>query len=356
MMTSPTQPLISIIVPVYNAEQYLRQCLDSLIKQTYGNLQIICVNDGSTDGSATILQQFAERDARITVLHQENKGQGAARNAGMAVACGKWIAGLDADDFLEPDALEYAVSMITGDIDIVCYSSVVEAARETRAEEYDYLRNPQDAVLTSPVDILEQVNVYFWNKLWRKSFIKELGVQFVEGLWYEDSAFAYCALPFARAVACGTRQVHHYRMHEHSIMTLTFARHPRAIEHLDVLEHVLKFYEQHTMSAHAPEAPSLVFRLLFGATMAHIPGNNKKAALLKASRIVAEHDLRRRFPQEGSINAARWIPWYLRPFFKATYSKREYRFLWLPFFQVRIRKELRVLSFFLSYFSNSIIM
>lgn len=344
MLCSDSQPLISVIVPVYNAKQYLVQCLESLLSQTYTNLQIICVNDGSTDGSSTILQNFAKRDSRITVLNQQNRGPGVTRNVGLTTACGEWITGLDADDYLESDALEYAMGMQSEDIDIVCYSSVVESPSETRAEEYDYLSNAEDTVLTSPREIMERVNVYFWNKLWRKSFIVQNGLRFAEDTWYEDSAFAYCAFPFARAVACGGRKVHHYRMHQQSIMTQTFNSHPRSIEHLDILDKILSFYSLHNVESRYPEAPAHVFRLLFGATMAHIPTSLKKEALTKAARIADVYDLRRKFPHEGCINAARWIPWYLRPFFKSSYSKREYRFFWIPIYTERLSAKLKCSS------------
>lgn len=328
--------LVSIIVPVYNSEQFLRECLESICKQTHSLLQIICVDDGSVDASWTILQEFASRDKRFTVIRQENKGQGSARNKGLDIAAGEWIAGLDADDYLEPDAIEYALSLVTGEVDAVCYSSCVETLRETRQDEVDYLRNKQDGVLTDPAELLEQTNVYFWNKLWRRSFIEQYRLRFTEGLWYEDSAFAYCAFPLLRGCAFGTRCVHHYRMHGQSIMTQTFQKHPRAIEHVDQLAHVLDFYRRHEVQRRCPVAACLVFRKLYGACMAHIPKHLQKVAMKKVAELVRHYELRRLYPLEGSINAARWIPWYLRPFYKVTYSKREYRFFWVPFFSIKL--------------------
>ena len=96
---------MSVIIPVYNAEKYLRGCMDSVLSQTLRELEVICVDDGSTDGSAAILEEYAEKDSRVRVLRQENKGAGAARNLGID-AKGEYVAFVDADDSLCPDSLE----------------------------------------------------------------------------------------------------------------------------------------------------------------------------------------------------------------------------------------------------------
>ena len=99
-------PKISIIIPVYNAERYLKECLDSVVNQTFKDIEIICVDDGSTDGSLSILQEYARRDKRITNIHQENQHAGVARNVGLTQACAKYVYFLDADDWLELNACE----------------------------------------------------------------------------------------------------------------------------------------------------------------------------------------------------------------------------------------------------------
>lgn len=97
------QPLITVIVPVYNVEKYLRRCLDSIIRQTYQNLEILCIDDGSIDNSGEICEQYAARDARIKVIHQENQGLSTARNRGLDAAEGEYIAFVDSDDYILED-------------------------------------------------------------------------------------------------------------------------------------------------------------------------------------------------------------------------------------------------------------
>jgi glycosyltransferase involved in cell wall biosynthesis len=98
-------PKVSVIIPVYNVEAYLRQCLDSVVNQTLKDIEMICVDDGSTDSSAEILKEYAKKDERIRVLTQSNSGAGAARNAGLVSAKGKWLYFLDGDDFIDEHCL-----------------------------------------------------------------------------------------------------------------------------------------------------------------------------------------------------------------------------------------------------------
>ena len=107
MENTETLPLISIIVPVYNVKNYLEKCLQSICGQTYKNLEIILIDDGSSDGSGELCDLFAQRDGRIKVIHQTNAGQSAARNRGLAVAQGELLGFVDSDDWIEPDMYEF---------------------------------------------------------------------------------------------------------------------------------------------------------------------------------------------------------------------------------------------------------
>lgn len=111
--------LISVIIPVYNVEMYLEQCLDSVLSQTYHNLEVILVDDGSADTSGTICDQYKEKDARVKVIHKKNGGLSSARNAGLELAKGDWIGFVDSDDYLAPEMYEALLAIArTADADI----------------------------------------------------------------------------------------------------------------------------------------------------------------------------------------------------------------------------------------------
>ena len=117
-------PQVSVIIPVYNVEKYLRQCLDSVINQTLEDIEIICVNDGSTDKSREILNEYAYKDSRIVVIHKENGGLASARNEGLKHVTGKYCHFLDSDDYIEKKLYEYAVKIFENfDIDYFSFSS-----------------------------------------------------------------------------------------------------------------------------------------------------------------------------------------------------------------------------------------
>lgn len=121
-----SHPIVSVIVPVHNAEKYLEQCLESILGQTLEEIEVICINDRSTDSSAVILDGFAKRDPRLSVLQSPGLGAGGARNIGLRAAEGKFLSFLDADDFFEPDMLEATVEQTERDnSDIVVYGSWV---------------------------------------------------------------------------------------------------------------------------------------------------------------------------------------------------------------------------------------
>ena len=130
------KPLLSVVVPVYNAAKFLPHCLDSLCGQTYRNLEIVCVNDGSTDDSLAVLKKYASRDTRIKVIRQENAGVSAARNRGLDAATGELVTFVDADDWLEPNTYETAVQAFCAGVDMVCFGCVVDGASDAALEEY----------------------------------------------------------------------------------------------------------------------------------------------------------------------------------------------------------------------------
>ena len=177
------QPKISIIVPVYNVEPYLRQCLDSVVNQTLQGIQIICVNDGSTDGSLTILQEYADKDSRIEVIDKPNSGNpGAARNAGLPRVRGKYMYFLDSDDWIDPRLCEktyYRLESTGADVVFFFYHDIPENGQEKRmADSLTYCRC--SATHFTSEHLIANILCVPWNRVIRTSFFQRLGTQFPE--------------------------------------------------------------------------------------------------------------------------------------------------------------------------------
>lgn len=224
------QPLISVIIPVYNVERYLAQCLDSVINQTYSNLEIICVNDGSEDSSLTILQQYASNDARVRILDKKNAGVSGARNDGLACAQGSHIMFVDADDWIEPETCEKAIhGMVAYDADIVMWSYVSETENrssqkvifpQTTVFEEEEVKTKlhrrfigaigEELAHPELVDSLCPV----WGKLYKRSLIEKSGAKFIDLAEigsYEDGFFNLEVFGEAHKAVYLAEYLYHYR-------------------------------------------------------------------------------------------------------------------------------------------------
>lgn len=209
------QPLISVIVPVYNSEKYLRKCLDSLINQTYKNLQIILINDGSTDQSGKICEEYAKKDRRIIYKSVENGGVSSARNKGIAEATGDYYHFPDSDDYLELDTYEYLLELINVyKCDAVNFEHFVtysdrELAHSMKDDRYGLFDN-----LNAQINIMSGAQ-FCCNKLYKKEMIMELS--FREDIYRgEDTLFAATALSKANRVWFDKRPLYHYVQSENS--------------------------------------------------------------------------------------------------------------------------------------------
>lgn len=211
---------VSVIIPVYNAEKYLEKCLDSLLKQTFTDMEVICVDDGSTDASLEILKRFQEKDRRIHVLTQENQYAGTARNNGMKIAQGEYLLFLDADDFFEETLLEKIYSQGKKmEADIVLFGAkqyngktgCVSPApwylkKDAVPEENPFSRKTQDT------DIFAITTPAPWTKLFRKEFIDSEGI-FFQGLQNSnDVYFTLTALAAAEKITCVEEDLVFYRV------------------------------------------------------------------------------------------------------------------------------------------------
>lgn len=177
---------VSVIIPVYNVENYLRECLNSVINQTLKDIEIICINDDSTDGSLAILKEYAIKDKRIKIVCQDNVGAGAARNIGLKMAKGKYLSFLDSDDFFDYTMLEKSYNkVIENKADIVVFGANMYDAN-TKNQECLYSFNKLHTQIYPfsykdiTVSIFKAFNNVAWNKIFKRDFILRNGIVFQE--------------------------------------------------------------------------------------------------------------------------------------------------------------------------------
>ncbi len=190
---------ISIIIPIYNVEKYLQQCLESVINQTLEDIEIICVNDGSTDGSQKILEEYSYKDKRIKIINKKNAGLGAARNTGLEYANGEYIGFVDSDDWIDTTMYEklYKNAKFYNSDIVICQIRVVNEFDELSYSPYydlecfndDFKNCVFDYKKTK--DFITKINVNAYNKIFKTKFIREINAKFPEGLIFEDNPFFY---------------------------------------------------------------------------------------------------------------------------------------------------------------------
>lgn len=220
---------ISVIIPVYNVEKYLRDCLDSVINQTLTDIEIICVNDGSTDNCGDILREYADKDSRIIILNHINKGLSATRNKGIEIAKGKFIYFLDSDDMIAPYALEKMFTEVTiNNLDILFFDAkiifendLLELTRDTIKNHFKK-RNLTNSVISGAkmLALMQQnksYNVQSCLYLTNSSFLKQEGILFKEGILYEDNLFLFKLILSANRVKHIEHQLFIYRVRDNSI-------------------------------------------------------------------------------------------------------------------------------------------
>ena len=219
-MTAPVK--ISVLVPVYNVEPYLAQCLESICAQTLRELEVVCVDDASTDGSLSILREFAERDQRVKVVQApENGGLSRTRNLAMSYAQGEYLVLVDSDDWLETDLLEEMYSRAKAlDADkLVCgfrYYYESDPGREDRFLPED-IAPPGKGWIPCTPETIGKIHHGAGGMMIRRSVVEEHGIRFPEGVACEDLYFHYVAFPRCRRVCVVSRAAYVYRKRAGSV-------------------------------------------------------------------------------------------------------------------------------------------
>lgn len=216
--------LISVIIPVYNVEKYLRECVNSVLRQTYQNFEIILVDDGSTDGSSDICDAYAAEDSRVQCIHKTNGGASSARNVGMDAARGGYVYFLDSDDTLEHEALQVLFDTAEAEkADIVffeadCFSDNGKGSTGNYNYGHQYDTQKGGIVLAELIDN-QEFHVSIPLLFLKTSFLRNTGKRLVEGIMYEDMVFTYELFLEANRIAHCRRKLYHRRYRDASVMT-----------------------------------------------------------------------------------------------------------------------------------------
>lgn len=241
---SKKQPLISVVVPVYNVEKYLCRCVDSIINQTYKNLEIILVDDGSPDNCPKICDEYAKKDKRIKVIHKKNGGLSDARNAGIKISKGDYIGFVDSDDFINLEMYTKLYKIITeNDADI----AICDLKRFHDEKKVKEQINKNDVTIYTQENFLKKffkigsqsIEYYADTKLYKRSMIEE--EQYPVGLTSEDVLGTYKALLKAKKIVKTTDELYYYRYNEQSI-TGSFSK--KDFDLLEIWDKVVEYTQQ----------------------------------------------------------------------------------------------------------------
>jgi glycosyltransferase involved in cell wall biosynthesis len=218
VFATSSKPLVSVIVPVYNVEKYLGRCVDSILGQTYDNLEVILVDDGSTDGCPAICDDYSLNDSRVKVIHKENGGLSDARNAGIEAMSGELVGFVDSDDYIERDMYEYLLSgMRNGAVGIACCPQI-DTYEYRKYYNVSNVDETFDSVAALEDLFFDRRENYAWNKLYRAELWD--GVRFPKGMNFEDIATVYKTYERARNVMY-LREPKYYYIHRKSSISGT---------------------------------------------------------------------------------------------------------------------------------------
>ena len=213
--------LVSIIVPVYNCAQFLNRCMDSLVNQTLKDIEIICINDGSTDNSPEILQEYAAKDSRIKIINKENGGLSSARNRGLAAAQGEYLGFVDSDDWVDLDFFEKLYNAAKK------YDTDIATGGIIRLHKYNqkyHLKFDKETVTSDFREKLVLCDLpdksYVWNKIYKREMFVKCNLKFEEGRYYEDIVFSPQSLYYLKTMVTVPDTYYYYWRHSKSIVRL----------------------------------------------------------------------------------------------------------------------------------------
>ena len=239
---------ISVIIPVFKVAKYIRKCIDSVLNQTFQDFEIILVSDGPEEDDK-ICEEYVAKDSSISLIQGVNKGLGGARNAGIDLAEGNYIAFIDSDDWIEPNFLELMYNAIVSDscIDVVqCGTEIVfedEINKTLKENDEKYFAIKNEGTLELSNDLFGEINVGTWNKLYKKDLIIQYNLFFPEKMCNEDAYFTWAYWSVCRKIYFIPEKLYNYLRRDTSLMALTFSKglEERVLDHYLIGEYFYDF-------------------------------------------------------------------------------------------------------------------
>ena len=236
---------VSIIVPVYNVEKYLERCLDSLINQTFKDIEIICIDDGSIDNSGKILDEYAAKDSRIKVIHQNNAGLSVTRNNGMKIASGRYISFVDSDDWVDKDFIEKLYdAIIRNDADIAAASIIRKREHNEKFRVHYTVENCFETLAEKIAACSLPKCCYVWNKLYKKEIIADW--QFKAGVYFEDVLWMPEVLKKSKKLVSVPGVNYYYWANPGSTVKQKQSA-KKISDRIDSKRHIIKFFEKNNL-------------------------------------------------------------------------------------------------------------
>ncbi len=248
-------PEISIVIPNYNTEKYLPRCLDSLINQTFKDIEIIVIDDGSKDNSVDVIQKYAKQDKRIKLIQQQNSGPAKARNQGLETAQGKYLMFCDSDDWYEPNMCQIMYDTIEKQkVDVVCCHNFFDWEENLDSQEKEerlvekYYNPKKSGKYTLNDKTILSTNVLLWNKIWRRDLVEKYGIRFPEGHEHEDDAFWYMYAMITKNIFYLKTPLYHYFLRSGSIMSTQANKQPKnKMDRIAICDYVLNFIQKNNL-------------------------------------------------------------------------------------------------------------
>lgn len=283
--------LVSIIIPVYNVEKYLSKCLDSVINQTYYNLEIILVDDGSTDSSGKICDEYMHSDKRVKVVHQKNGGLSNARNTGLNIFDGKYVTFIDSDDFVEQTYIERLYQIIQkseADIAVVSFELFYEF-QKIQTVKVDALEVKEYSNIEAIADMWYQknINTSAWAKLYERKLFSD--IRYPDGMIYEDLGTTYKLFFASNKVAYSSEKLYYYLQRRDSIMQYKFS--VKKIDRIVISQEILDWVNENCLEL-IPAAETRFFTSNI-QVLREIPLNEQyKSELKKIKRNIKEYRIK----------------------------------------------------------------